>query len=134
MGSLYFVPFRTSHRELTEEERGIVLDHICRGNGVHNLLVGVTVSIDHVHLILKPMGDLTLSRVLKGIKSASARLVNRASGTIGTVWQKESWDRILRDDREFMETLRQLADNPDKAGLCCVPEEYRWRSLNEELL
>jgi hypothetical protein len=57
---------------------------------------------------------------MKGIKGASARELNRVSGRIGRVWQDESWDRIVRDVREFEEAVRYIVENPVQAGTSCA--------------
>jgi len=79
---------------------------------------------DHTHLILKPCYGYSLSRVMKGIKGVSARRVNTVREATGSVWQDESWDRILRDVGEFEEKLQYMIDNPVKKGLAGDGEEY----------
>jgi hypothetical protein len=61
---------------------------------------------------------------MKGIKGVAARLINQSRNSTGTVWQDESWDRIIRDEREFETKLQYMADNPVKAGLVRQIEEY----------
>ncbi len=81
---------------------------------------------DHVHLVLKPLAGFDLSRILKGIKGASARKINLSRETRGTVWQDESWDRIVRDEAELIGMLEYISQNPMKAGLCAESEVYPW--------
>jgi putative transposase len=61
---------------------------------------------------------------MKGIKSVSARKVNQLRETSGTIWQDESWDRIMRSEDDFVEKLQYMADNPVKAGLVATIEDY----------
>jgi REP element-mobilizing transposase RayT len=110
--------------ELTREERRIVLEHIKKGDGLFYDLVAATVMPDHVHLILKPCNGFTPSRILKGIKGVSARLLNQHRNAKGCIWQAESWDRILRDTREFDEKLQYMYENPVKAGLVADADAY----------
>jgi hypothetical protein len=43
-------------------------------------------------------------------------------------WQPESYDHVVRNDREF-ETIRQyIEENPVRAGLVRRGDEYRWSS------
>ena len=79
---------------------------------------------DHVHLILKPMDSLTLSRIMKGIKGVSANRLNQLRHRSGAFWQAESFDRILRNEQEFEEKLQYMLDNPVKAGLAATGWEY----------
>jgi hypothetical protein len=43
---------------------------------------------------------------------------------IGTVWQDERYDRIIRNDQEFQNTWEYIRQNPVKSGLSATPEEY----------
>jgi putative transposase len=131
-GSVYFVTFRLASGLLSEMERTVILDHIRRGDGRFYRLLGVVVMPDHVHLVFKPAGELNLSRIMKGIKGVTARLINQARDTRGQVWQDESWDRIIRDESEYLGVMEYLADNPVELGLCRADERYNWLYLNLE--
>jgi putative transposase len=61
---------------------------------------------------------------MKGIKGVSGRLINQRRGGQGQVWQDESYDRIVRDWKEFQEKLVYILENPVRAGLARAPEEY----------
>jgi REP element-mobilizing transposase RayT len=118
----YFVTFRLAAGALTAEERTIVRDHLQAGHDKYYQLPAAVVMPDHVHMLLRPVGEYTLSRVMKGIKGVSARLLNQRRGTRGQVWQDESWDRIVRDAAELEEKLLYMAANPVRAGLV-APDE-----------
>jgi putative transposase len=131
-GSTYFVTFRLAREVLSPEERRLVLDHVRSGAGTYYRLAAVVVMPDHVHLVIRPEDGFTLSRIMKGIKGVSARYINQHRGSSGTVWQDESWDRIIRDEGEFFGVLEYLVENPRKGGLCREPEEYEWLFINKE--
>jgi hypothetical protein len=42
--------------------------------------------------------------------------------------------RNVRDEREFVEKLRYIHRNPVKAGLCKLPEDWRWSSFRHYAL
>jgi thiamine-phosphate pyrophosphorylase len=123
-GSTYFVTFRVSEGELQASDRKIVLDHVRHGAGKFYGLAAAVVMPDHVHLLLQPRRAFELSRVMKGLKGVSARLVNNRRGDHGTLWQDESWDRIVRDQAEFDEKLEYMLNNPVKKGLVQDPWTY----------
>ena len=123
-GSTYYVTFRLAAGELTPGERRIVLEHIKSGHGQFYDLAAVTVMPDHVHILFKPHDGFTLSRVMKGIKGVSARILNQQRNTNGRVWQEESWDRVIRDAAEFDEKLQYMNDNPLKSGLIADGNAY----------
>jgi REP element-mobilizing transposase RayT len=117
-GSIYFVTFRLRTGQLAPAEVRFVREHICAGNGRYYHLAAAVVMPDHVHLLLKPLAGFSLSRIMKGVKGASSNRLNEQRGTRGSLWQDESWDRIVRDAEEFDEKLIYMLNNPVKAGLC----------------
>ncbi len=123
-GSTYFVTFRAQQTELNLTERTIVLRHLRNGHEKFYILAAAVVMPDHVHILLRPQAGYDLSRIMKGIKGVSAHLINQARNSTGTVWQIESWDRIMRNENEFLEKLKYMADNPVKAGLVPRIEDY----------
>jgi putative transposase len=123
-GSVYFVTFRLLTGKMTEQEIVVVRDHICSGHPRFYALLATVVMPDHVHSVLKPAPGINLSRIMKGIKGVSAKQVNDARGTTGSLWQDESWDRIMRDEAELQEKLAYMLNNPVKAGLVRDGWEY----------
>jgi REP element-mobilizing transposase RayT len=71
----------------------------------------------HVHVVLEPLGANVLPQLLKGIKGASARQANDLLGTGGTFWMDESYDHIVRSEKQYRHFLRYVAENPRKANL-----------------
>jgi putative transposase len=131
-GSTYFVTFRTVGTGLSAAERRVVLGHIRLGHGKFYDLAAAAVMPDHVHLILKPRGEFNLSQIMKGIKGVSAHRVNVLRKTVGSIWQDESWDRILRNAEEFEEKLQYMIDNPVKTELVKDGGEYDGWYFNPE--
>ncbi len=116
-------------------ERGIVLEVILKGMELHFQLASAVVMPDHVHLLLRPRPSIELSRIMKGIKGASARRINELRGTSRqSVWQDESWDRVVRDAIEFWQKLEYMHWNPAKAGLVTADEVYPFWFLNRDFL
>jgi hypothetical protein len=77
---------------------------------------------NHVHLVVKPFSGIGLPKIMHGIKSFSANAINRHLGQHGTVWQKESYDHIIRNEEEYFNQLAYVANNPIKARL----KDWRW--------
>lgn len=123
-GSTYFVTFRVKNGSLNQVERQAVREQLVMGDQKYYLLVAAVIMPDHVHLILKPISGNSLSRIMQGIKGATAKKINVIRNTHGPLWQSESFDRILRNDRELQEKLQYMADNPLKAGLISPREIY----------
>ena len=123
-GSAYFVTMRLRTRRLNEDEIRQILSHIVSGNGCFYELDAAVVMPDHVHLLLTPLEGYSLSRVMKGIKGTTARLLNLARHRCGSVWRDESFDRIIRGQKEFERKIHYMYLNPVKAGLTTDPDNY----------
>ena len=82
---------------------------------------------NHVHALITPR--LTVDRVMQGIKGVSAYRANRILGRGGKAfWQRESFDHWVRNEAEEAKIRLYIENNPVKAGLCRVPEEWSWSS------
>lgn len=98
-------------------------------DGEQYLLDDWVVMPNHVHVILWPMPNFTLSDILKSRKRHTARQANLILGKTGeTFWQRESYDHWIRNDEEKSRICRYIRMNPVKAGLCAAPEEWKWSS------
>ena len=129
--AVYFVTFRKKIGILNYKERELVFSHIKRGHRKFYVLITVVVMPDHVHLIFLPLKQYTLTRVMKGIKGVSARRINDYRNMRGTVWQDESYDRIIRNEEELQQKVRYIYYNPVKAGLVEKVEDYPFWFYNE---
>jgi len=100
-------------------------------NGKKWTLYAAVVLPDHVHVLAQPLcrddgGAFDLGEILHSIKRFSARKINQARGITGSLWQDERYDRIIRDEAEFLEKWQYIRNNPLKTGLALFPEDYPW--------
>jgi putative DNA methylase len=128
-GSTYFVTFRTANIELPRSARNVVLEACRHFDGKRYHLWVAVVMPDHTHLLLTPMEQkkgewYSLSQILHSIKSFSAKQINKLLNRERVVWQDESFDRIVRDEKEFLEKWEYIRNNAVKKGLSETPEEY----------
>ena len=133
-GATYFVTFRTVGTTLPRELRAIVLSALRYFDGQRYTLWAAVVMPDHVHLLLTPHEQQpgrwwSMSRILHSLKAYTAKQLNAALQRSGTVWMQESFDRIVRDEAEFVEKWQYIRNNPVKRGLCEHPED--WDALYE---
>ncbi len=89
---------------------------------------------NHVHVLLtlldvEKFSDL--SDVMRKIKGVSAYEINKYLGKEGSVWAKESYDHLVRNDKEFNRVVDYILDNPVKAGLVDKQEDWphSWREV-----
>ena len=136
-GSTYFVTFRSARGNLSTQAPTILQEHLHQGDGHrYDIAIGVLMP-DHVHLLIRPREASPgvwhdLSEIMQSIKGASARRINQALGTKGTLWQKESHDRIVRDEAEFEEKTEYIYWNPRRAGIVEDPDDYPFFVFSRE--
>jgi REP element-mobilizing transposase RayT len=94
--------------------------------GLYDLAAWVIMS-NHVHILVEP--HTPLARITKSIKNYSAKEANRILGRTGRpFWQNESYDRVVRNSKEFDEIVEYIEFNPVSAAVAEAPEAWRWSS------
>jgi REP element-mobilizing transposase RayT len=82
---------------------------------------------NHVHALVTPSVEST--RWLGPLKGFTAHEANRLLGhQCKQFWQDESYDHLVRDSEEFRRIQCYIEENPVRAGLVAVPEDFRWSS------
>ncbi len=120
---------RASALPLRQEERAIVRREILYWHGKRWNVHALTVMPDHVHVLATPLEQSPgqwhpLSPILQSVKYGSALKINRLRGRRGSLWQAESFDRIVRDQNEFDEKANYILGNASRAGLTPDGWEY----------
>ncbi|MDX9971390.1 MAG: hypothetical protein RBU21_00225 [FCB group bacterium] len=72
---------------------------------------------NHVHWLLLPLEGHSLEDILFSVKRWIAGRINTLVGRTGKLWQKESYDHIVRDPDEFNRIRDYIEQNPGKAKL-----------------
>src|SRR3990172_875898 len=86
-------------------------------DGTRYRLFAWCVMPNHVHLVFQTLPGEELATILRSIKTYTARRANALLRRRGPFWQREYYDHLIRDDREFVRIVAYVADNPAKAGL-----------------
>ncbi len=138
-GSAYFITFKThNERELSHEEKNIALGSLKYWDNQRWLIHAAVIMANYVHAVVSPLEKENgswwdLSIVLHSVKSFSANAMNKAVKRVGeSVWQSETYDRIIRDEADFFDTLQYIAHNPVKAGLVEECFDYEWFYLRDD--
>ena len=92
----------------------------------HYELHAFVVMANHVHLLVTPL--IEPSKFMHSLKRFTAGQGNRMLGLAGPFWQDESYDRLVRNEKEFERILNYIEMNPVKAGLVEQAEDFRWSS------
>jgi REP element-mobilizing transposase RayT len=81
-------------------------------NGSRYVLDDFVVMPNHVHVLITPLAEHSLSAILQSWKSYTAHEINRILGRSGTVWQKESFDHIIRSPAQLEHVRQYIRENP----------------------
>ena len=90
----------------------------------------IVVMPNHVHVLLTPLDGFELEEILQSVKSYSATQINRRLQTTGNLWQRDSYDHIVRDFDQLLAFQRYICANPITANLKSgqflhLPSTYR---------
>jgi RecG-like helicase/REP element-mobilizing transposase RayT len=123
-------------RTLSPQVRTIVLNAWRHFHNARYELFAICVMPDHVHALFQPWPKnqasheettfWSLTELMRSLKSFTAREMNRAEGRTGAVWEKETFERYIRSDRDLAEKFHYILRNPWDAGVARQNEDYPW--------
>ena len=87
-----------------------------------------TIMPNHWHAMIVPGPDCphSLSDIMKRLKGRTAKRLRALIGGQGAVWQREWFDRWMRDDVEWEKCVAYIRNNPVKAGLVENWTDHLW--------
>jgi len=121
------------------EQAQLIMKELHRWDGDMYDLMAYCIMPNHVHLLIDTSFQLPdnlecfqldsidyvpLQNIMKRVKGASARYINKSLGRSGQLWQYESYDHLVRNDRELNNIVAYILNNPVKARL--VKEYSLW--------
>jgi len=78
----------------------------------------------HIHLLIRPGGETSLSRIMQWIKTRSAKSWNFFHESSDHVWGSRYFSRVIRNQQEFEFVMDYIDQNAVKAGLAATPEDW----------
>jgi REP element-mobilizing transposase RayT len=134
--AIYALTITTVRRRcLSPAARTIVLDAWRHFHEERYELFALCVMPDHVHALFQPWPKdaaddagafWSLTELLRSLKSFTAREINRAEGSAGSVWERETFDRYIRSDRDLAEKFGYIMRNPWESGVVSRSSDYPW--------
>jgi REP element-mobilizing transposase RayT len=133
-GREYFVTFELEQPticDLTDDAIGsIIMEQVDFLDEDRMFLFDITIMPSHVHVIFKikvnGSQSESLSSIMQSIKGATAYRINKKLGRRGKLWRSESYDRILRDEKEYKKFSKYIFENAVKANLVETGEKWKW--------
>lgn len=83
---------------------------------------------NHIHCLLTPNKEFSLPEITHSIKSFTAKEANKILNRQGIFWQREAFDRYIRNIKHFINVIKYIEENPVKAKLCVEREDWRFSS------
>lgn len=149
-GQIYFVTSNTKDRKEINNNiaaRFFVITIAYHKYVLNFSLFGYVIMPDHFHLLLQPCEKSPLPKIMNYIKGNFARKYNefinpdlqdnvnlidyqggKLQKSFNSVWQKEYYEYVIRDEKDFIEKLNYIHNNPVKKGLVKNPDEYEFSS------
>jgi len=107
----------------------IVQRALLAGNGSRYELAAWCVMPNHVHAVFQPLVDPKPSSILQSWKGGTARRINPLLGRTGSLWERESFDHLIRNEDGVRKFVNYCNDNPVVAGLCGRAEDWPFSSI-----
>ncbi len=134
----YMISFSTvNRRQLAPASRDIVLKSMLHLHEQRRYeMYAACVMPDHAHFLIEPQIKeddqegkpvfWPLTEILHSLKSFTAHEINKSEGTTGPVWEKESFDRLIRSGSDLEEKFHYICGNPWSANVVGPNESYPW--------
>jgi REP element-mobilizing transposase RayT len=97
----------------------IVTDSMHYFDGQRYELASYVVMPNHAHLLIRPFDadENSLEAILQSWKQFTATRLNKRLGRRGTLWQQESFDRIVRDEEHLYRCIQYIGSNVARSQL-----------------
>jgi len=95
----------------------LVEQELLHFDGERYRLLAWCIMPNHVHVLIQTEVGWDLAKMVQSWKSRSAYRANKVLGRKGSFWQREYFDRFIRDGGHYANVLRYIDENPVKAGL-----------------
>jgi REP element-mobilizing transposase RayT len=93
-------------------------------------ILAYVVMPDHVHLLIKLDGEITLSQFVQRYKSFATRFSKDIGLASQGLWQKGFYDRAIRREEDIQSVARYIVANPIRTGLVKSVRQYPfWNAI-----
>jgi len=86
-------------------------------DGKRVVIISSIVMPNHVHAVVVQNADWALEKLLRSWKSFTSRKINSLLDRDGSLWQRDYFDRLVRDEKHLANCVRYIRRNPERARL-----------------
>ena len=109
-----------------DEITAIIKELIHKYDALYYEIICYCIMPNHVHLVFTILDTgKSLSDIMKKIKGNTAITINKYLKRQGSLWQPESFDRLIRDEKELYNIIKYVLLNPVKSKL--VDDWREWK-------
>jgi REP element-mobilizing transposase RayT len=95
----------------------IVAETLHHFEGERVAMISFAVMPNHVHAVFVQNPEFPLEKLIRSWKGFTARQINKLLDRTGNFWQRDYFDRLIRDGKHFANCVRYIRRNPEKASL-----------------
>ncbi len=88
---------------------------------------------DHVHLFVKPVQEASLSKTIQGVKLSYTQYINKKYNKTGKLWGGRYYSCIVDKENYLWTVARYIEQNPKRAGMVNIEEEYPYSSAKSHV-
>ena len=92
--------------------RDIVTDSIFFHDNNNIIVHSFVIMPNHIHILMELLNDSTIQYVIRSIKMNTTKEINKYMNRTGTLWQREYFDRIIRNQQHYEKTMAYIKNNP----------------------
>ena len=108
-----------------------VQQNLLHFDGIRYKLHAWVIMPNHVHVLVTPVEVVLLSNIIHSWKSYTAKKANEILGCRAEFWQREYFDRSIRNQSHFCDVVSYIHNNPVKSGLCKSPSDWLFSSASK---
>ena len=95
----------------------VVAEALRHFEGERVVMISAVVMPNHVHALFVQNPEWPLEKLIRSWKGFTARKINAVLERSGGLWQRDYFDRLVRDEKHFANCVRYIRRNPEKVGL-----------------
>ena len=95
----------------------VVADTLRHFEGERVVMISLVIMPNHVHALFVQNPEWPLEKLTQSWKRFAARQINKLLERTGNFWQRDYFDRLVRDEKHFANCVRYIRRNPEKASL-----------------
>ena len=130
-GAAHHITQRGTNRQttfFTNSDRRVYLDLLALHSAETGLrIVAYCLMFNHIHLIAIPERESAMAVTLRRVHGRYAQYLNTRKQRSGHLWQNRYFSCPLGQDHLWT-AIRYVEQNPVRAHLTALPEEYAWSS------